>query len=75
LRICADSLRKLTDGSHGDCLASSSSDGHIFFSSDRRDPGGESDLWVMNADGTEPTPVTLLPGNEQDGAFLPGSSS
>ena len=66
-------LRKLTDGSQTYCLTSVSSDGHIFFSSDRRDPGGESDLWVMNADGTGATLLAPLPGNEQDGQFLPAS--
>jgi Tol biopolymer transport system component len=67
-------LRKLTDGSQTYCLTSVSSDGHIFFSSDRRDHEGESDLWVMNADGTRATLVAAIPGNEQDGTFLPAST-
>jgi Tol biopolymer transport system component len=66
-------LHRLTDGSTPDCLSSWSSDGHIFFGSDRRAPGGESDLWVMNADGTGATLVAPLPGDEQDGAFFPAN--
>jgi Tol biopolymer transport system component len=68
-------LRRLTDGSQTDCLSSVSSDGHVFFSSDRRDPGRESDLWVMNLDGSGATLVTALPGNEADGQFLPAGRS
>ena len=67
-------LRKLTDGSQTYCLTSISSDGRIFFSSDRRDPGGESDLWVMNSDGSVATLVAAIPGNEQDGTFRPAAS-
>jgi Tol biopolymer transport system component len=66
-------LRRLTDGSEMFCPASVSSDGHIFFGSDRRNPGRESDLWVMNLDGSGATVVTAIPGNEADGQFLPAA--
>jgi Tol biopolymer transport system component len=71
IRPDGSDLRRITDGSQMYCLASVSSDGHIFFSSDRRNPGAESDLWVMNADGTGQTLVAPLPGNEQDGSLSP----
>jgi Tol biopolymer transport system component len=64
-------LRRITDGAHVYCLASVSSDGHIFFSADWRNPGGESDLWVTNADATNATLIAPIPGNEQDGTFIP----
>jgi len=65
-------LRKITDGSHRDCASSWASDGHMFVSSHRRDRDGPSDLWVMNADGSGVTLVTIpLAGDKQDAAFLP----
>jgi Tol biopolymer transport system component len=66
-------LRKLTDSSEEYCLSSVSKDGHIIFSSDRRNPGKESDLWVMNLDGTGATLIAPIPGNEQDGQFFAAS--
>jgi TolB protein len=72
IRPDGSGLRKITDGSHRDCVSSWAGDGHIFVSSDRRDPGGQSDLWVMNVDGTGATLLTVpLAGEKQDGAFLP----
>jgi len=64
-------LRKVTDGSFLDCVSQWASDGHIFFSSDRRDPGGETDIWVMNPDGTDATLLTPFPGEKLEGVFFP----
>lgn len=66
-------LTKLTDGSHSDCISSWASDGHIIFASDRRDPGGQTDLWAMNADGTDATLLTPFPGGKGEGVFLPAT--
>jgi Tol biopolymer transport system component len=72
MRPDGSDVTKLTDGSTRNCLSSWSSDGHILFSSDRQDPGGEDDLWVMNADGSDPTLLTTFPGEKADPVFLPG---
>jgi Tol biopolymer transport system component len=64
-------LTKLTDGSFRACVSSWARDGHIFFSSDRRHPGGEDDLWMMNGDGTGATLLSPFPGEKADAAFFP----
>jgi TolB protein len=73
IRPDGSELRRVTDSEDSYCLNSVSTDGHVFFSSDRRNPGSESDLWVMNLDGGEATLVAALPGNEQDGALPPSA--
>jgi Tol biopolymer transport system component len=64
-------VTKLTDGSSSNCISQWATDGHIFFTSDRRNPGRETDLWVMNADGTQTTLLTPFAGEKQDPEFLP----
>lgn len=65
-------LRKLTNSSAGDCATSWAADGHILFSSDRRNPRGETDMWVMNADGSNATLIAPLAGEEQDPVLFAG---
>jgi len=65
-------VRRLTGSSARDCASSWAADGHILFSSDRRDPGGEGDMWVMNPDGSDPTLIAPLAGEEQDPVLFPG---
>jgi Tol biopolymer transport system component len=72
VRADGTGLRKLTKSTAVDCDSSWAADGHILFSSDRRDPGGQSDLWVMNPDGSDPTLVAPLAGEEQDPVLFPG---
>ena len=67
-------LRRLTRSATVDCLSSWGRDGHILFSSDRRDPGGQSDMWAMNADGSDPTLIAALPGDEQDPVLFAGTA-
>jgi Tol biopolymer transport system component len=64
-------LGRLTNGTARDCASSWAPDGHIFFSSDRAHPGGATDLWVMNPDGSDPTMLTPFPGEKQDPRFFP----
>jgi Tol biopolymer transport system component len=64
-------LARLTEGAPRDSASSWGSDGHVFFSSDRRNAGGETDLWVMNPDGTATTLLSPFPGEKQDGVFFP----
>jgi Tol biopolymer transport system component len=65
-------LAKLTDGPARDCGPSWSPDGrHILFSSDRADPGGDSDLYVMNRDGSGITRLTHADSEEQEPAMVP----
>lgn len=65
-------LAKLTDGPARDCGPSWSPDGrHILFSSDRADPGGDSDLYVMNPDGSGITRLTHADSEEQEPALMP----
>jgi Tol biopolymer transport system component len=71
IRPDGSGLRRITGGSRLYCPASVTGDGHIIFSADWRDPGGESDLWVMDADGSDPTLVAAIQGNEQDGTLFP----
>ena len=71
IRPDGSGLHALTDGSSRDCGGTWSRDGHIPFESDRRSPGGEMDVWVMNADGSNPTLVTPFPGEKADATFLP----
>ena len=59
------------DGSARNCASSWASDGQIFFSSDRRHPSSEDDLWVMNADGTGATLLSPFPGEKADAVFFP----
>jgi WD40 repeat protein len=60
-------LVKLTDGPARDCQSSWSPDGrHILFSSDRAHPGGDSDLYVMNRDGSAITRLTHSDAEEQE---------
>jgi Tol biopolymer transport system component len=66
---------KLTTGPAVDCGGSWARDGHMLFSSDRGHPGGNSDLYVMNPDGSDLTRLTQLVDSEQDPVFLPTSSS
>jgi WD40 repeat protein len=55
-------LTKLTDGSTRYCDPSVTPDGrHILLSSDRAHPGGDSDLYVMNPDGSGVTRLTHEP--------------
>ena len=65
-------LAKLTDGPARDCGPSWSPDGrHILFSSDRGHPGGDSDLSVMNPDGSAITRLTHADSEEQEPALMP----
>jgi Tol biopolymer transport system component len=65
-------LAKLTDGPARDCGPSWSPDGrHLLFSSDRADPGGDSDLYVMNRDGSAITRLTHADSEEQEPALMP----
>jgi TolB protein len=65
-------LTKLTDGSTRYCDPSfTPDDRHILFSSDRAHPGGDSDLYVMNPDGTGVTRLTHAPSEEQEPTLTP----
>ena len=64
---------KITNGPAQDCSPSWSREGHILFSSDRANLGGNGDLYVMKVDGSDITRLTNLDASEQDPAFLPAS--
>jgi Tol biopolymer transport system component len=65
-------LTRLTNGPARDCGPSFTPDGrHILFSSDRADPGGDSDLYAMNSDGSAVTRLTDANSEEQEPAFTP----
>jgi WD40-like Beta Propeller Repeat len=44
---------------------------HILFSSDRAQPGGDSDLYVMNPDGSAITRLTHADSEEQEPTLSP----
>jgi TolB protein len=65
-------LVKLTDGPARDCGPSFTPDGrHILFSCDRAHPGGDSDLYVMNPDGSAITRLTHADSEEQEPTMVP----
>jgi Tol biopolymer transport system component len=65
-------LTRLTNAPARDCGPRFTPDGrHIQFSSDRADPGGDSDLYAMNSDGSAVTRLTDANSEEQEAAFTP----
>jgi Tol biopolymer transport system component len=62
----------LAAGPASDCGPSFTPDGrHILFFSDRAHPGGDSDLYVMDPDGSAATRLTHANSEEQEPAFTP----
>ncbi|HEY2417538.1 MAG TPA: hypothetical protein VGH84_06435 [Steroidobacteraceae bacterium] len=53
--------KRLTSTAHNDG-ADFAADGHIYFTSDR---SGSAQVWRMNADGTQATPLTHDPGSDR----------